>query len=91
MFSGWRRVDDLENRTIAIWTQDGIPPATPINSPQRPLLWEGLLWGTLPIGSSVLAMLLVLIPSRRSALQDLPEPAEMPAPQPAFVGGRMIS
>ncbi len=91
VFSGWRRVDDLENRTIAIWTQDGIPPATPINSPQRPLLWAGLLWGTLPIGSSVLAMLLVLIPSRRSAVQDLPEPAELPVPQPAFVEGRMIS
>jgi hypothetical protein len=57
VFSGWRKVDDLENRTIAIWTRDAVPPAVPIDSPQRPLAWEGVLWGILPIGSSVLAML----------------------------------
>jgi hypothetical protein len=91
VFSGWRRVDELENRTIAVWTQDGIPPATPINSPQRPLPWEGLLWGTLPIGSSVVAMLLVLIPARRSAEQDIPLAAK-PAPgEEALAAGRLVS
>jgi hypothetical protein len=91
VFSGWRRVDELENRTIAVWTEDGIPPATPINSPQRPLPWEGLLWGTLPIGSSVLAMLLVLIPGRRAAEQHMPEPAAPVSPQEELVVGRQIA
>jgi hypothetical protein len=65
VFGGWRRVDDLENRTITVWSKDGVPPATPINSPQKPLPWEGLLWGILPIGSSIIALLVVLIPDRR--------------------------
>lgn len=65
VFSGWRRVDDLQDRTIAVWSKDDVPPATPIDSPQRPLPWQGVLWGILPIGSSVLAMLFVLIPNRR--------------------------
>jgi hypothetical protein len=65
VFSGWRKVDDLENRTITIWTRESVPPATPIDSPQRPLAWEGVLWGILPMGSCILAMLLVLIPNRR--------------------------
>jgi hypothetical protein len=76
VFAGWRQVDDLENHTITVWSRDGTAPATPINSPQRPPAWQGLMWGTLPIGSSVLAMLLVLIPGRRPAEQELPRPSE---------------
>jgi len=91
VFGGWRRVDDLENRTIAIWAKDGVPPATPINSPQKPLPWEGLLWGTLPIASSIVAMLVVLIPDRRRAEQKAPE---VGAPRPRekdLVLGRLTS
>ena len=28
VFAGWRKVDDLEDRTISVWGKDGIPPAT---------------------------------------------------------------
>jgi hypothetical protein len=61
-FSGWRAVDDLENKTVVIWSKDGVPPATSLNAPQMPPRWQGILWGTLPFGSSILAILLVLIP-----------------------------
>jgi hypothetical protein len=96
VFGGWRRVDDLENRTITVWSKDGVAPATPIDSPQRPLPWEGLLWGILPIGSSVLAMLLVLIPDRRSLELNVPEAAAPSATAPRtsedhLVLGRLIS
>lgn len=64
-FGGWRKVDELEGNTIAIWSKDGVPPATPMNSPQIPPRWQGIMWGTLPIGSSILALLLVLIPEER--------------------------
>ncbi len=64
-FAGWRQVDDLEDRTIVIWSRDGVPPATPVNSPQMPPRWQGILWGTLPFGSSILAILVVLIPDGR--------------------------
>ncbi len=65
VFSGWRQVDDLEDKTITIWSKEDVAPATPIESQQRPHGWEGLLWGTLPIGSSLLAMILVFFPERR--------------------------
>ncbi len=61
-FAGWRPVDDLENKTVVIWSKDGVPPATPLNAPQMPPHWQGILWGTLPFGSSLLALLLVLMP-----------------------------
>jgi len=64
-FAGWRPVDNLEDKTITIWSKEGVPPATPVNAPQIPPHWQGLMWGTLPFGSSILAMLVVLIPQRR--------------------------
>ena len=92
VFSGWRRVDNVENGAIAIWAKDDVPPANPLNSPQKPLPWQGLLWGTLPIGSSVLAILLVLIPSRRRVESVVEVPAEpAPAREDHLVLGRLIS
>jgi len=64
-FAGWRQVDNLENRTIIIWSKDGVPPAMPVNAPQIPPHWQGLMWGILPFGSSLLAILVVLIPDKR--------------------------
>jgi len=64
-FAGWRPVDSLEDRTITIWSKDGIPPATPLNAPQMPPHWQGLMWGILPFGSSILALLVMLIPEKK--------------------------
>ncbi|HEY0794358.1 MAG TPA: hypothetical protein VGD64_01120 [Acidisarcina sp.] len=64
-FGGWRQVDDLDDHTISIWSKDGVPPATPMNSAQIPPHWMGLLWGTLPFGSSLLAILVVFLPEKR--------------------------
>lgn len=92
VFSGWRRVDDLEDRTIAVWSRDNVPPATPIDSPQRPQPWQGILWGILPIGSSIVALLLVLIPNKKRAEQEAKPPARPVAEAPPdLVLGRFIS
>ena len=64
-FAGWRPVDNLEDKTITVWSKDGVPPATPVNAPQIPPHWQGLMWGILPFGSSILAILVVLIPAKR--------------------------
>ncbi len=64
-FAGWRQVDELENQTITVWGKDGVPPAMPVNAPQIPPHWQGIMWGTLPFGSSILAILVVLIPVKR--------------------------
>ena len=81
-FAGWRKVDNLEDQTINVWTKDGVPPATPVNSPQMPPPWQGLMWGILPIGSSVLAMLFVLVPDRRSSTDELSEDRTDPRATP---------
>jgi hypothetical protein len=64
-FSGWRKVDQLDDNTIVVWSKDGVPPATPINAPQIPPHWQGIMWGICPFGSSILALLFVLIPEKR--------------------------
>jgi hypothetical protein len=64
-FGGWRPVDRLEDNTITVWGKDGVPPFQPVNSPQIPPHWQGLMWGILPFGSSILAILVVLIPAKR--------------------------
>ena len=89
VFGGFRKVDNLESNTISVWGKEDVPPATPINAPQIPPEWQGLLWGTLPIGSSLLAMLLVLIPERQWKKQSLTEPA--PSDDENLVLGRLVS
>ena len=75
VFAGWRKVDDLEDRTITVWSKEDVPPATPVNAPQIPPQWQGLMWGILPIGSSILAMLLVLIPEKQRDKERVVEPS----------------
>jgi hypothetical protein len=88
VFAGWRKVDDLEDKTITVWSKEDVPPATPINAPQIPPHWQGLMWGTLPICSSILAMLLALIPERRWNQRRVVQPAEA---HENFVLGRLAS
>lgn len=64
VFSGWRQVDQLENGNVTVWSMDGVPPSSPINAPERPPHWQGVMWGILPFGSSILAILVVLIPEK---------------------------
>jgi len=87
-FAGWRPVDSLEDNTIIIWSKDGVPPATPLNAPQIPPHWQGLMWGIFPIGSSIVAILVLLIPEKRR----IPAEAERPvAAEKNFVTGRLAS
>lgn len=86
-FAGWRPVDYLEDNTIAVWCNDSTPPALPMNAPQIPPRWQGLMWGILPFGSSILAMLVVLIPPRKRLVVA----THYPQPLAAFGSGRITS
>lgn len=88
-FSGWRSVDSLEDNTIAVWTKDGVPPASPIHSPRMPPAWQGLMWGTCPIGSSIVALLLLLIPEKKRRAASQVEPDLAGEENPIF--GRLVS
>jgi hypothetical protein len=69
-FSGWRKIETYNNGAITAWSKDDVPPAHPIESDAKPAPWEGLLWGTLPMGSSFLAMALVLLLPARPRLAE---------------------
>ncbi|HLJ30469.1 MAG TPA: hypothetical protein VKY85_27440 [Candidatus Angelobacter sp.] len=67
-FAGWRREEVYDRGGLDLWIKDGVPPAHPTPYGTRPTAMEGFLWGTLPIGSSIIALLLVLLlPDRRRA------------------------
>jgi len=60
-FAGWRKIETFNNGEITAWSKDDVPPAHRIYSDAIPSAFMGLLWGTLPIGVSVLAMFLELL------------------------------
>jgi hypothetical protein len=87
-FAGWRPVDHLDDDTITVWSKDGVPPAQPLNAPQMPPHWQGLMWGIFPFGSSIVALLVLLIPEKRRQ----PVEARYPAMRDGELGlGRMVS
>jgi hypothetical protein len=70
-FTGWQKIEAYDNGLVTLWTKNDVPPAHKIESDAMPSAFEGLLWGTLPIGSSFLAILLViLLPERRKVQQE---------------------
>jgi hypothetical protein len=88
-FAGWRTVDNLEDQTIKVWSKDGVPPATPVNAPQIPPHWQGVMWGTLPFGSSLLAIAVLLLPGERRKRETTRTYSVVP--EEHFVSGRMAS
>jgi hypothetical protein len=87
-FAGWRPVDYLEDQTITVWGKDGVPPATPVNALQVPPRWQGLMWGILPFGSSILAILVVLLPERK---RDELRATHSVVPEEELVSRRLVS
>lgn len=88
-FAGWRAVDSLEDNTIVVWTKNGVPPAMPLNSPEMPPAWQGLLWGTCPIGSSILAILVLLVPDKKRRAAPVSQPVLASDENSIF--GRLVS
>jgi hypothetical protein len=76
-FAGWRKTETFNNGEISAWAKDDVPPAHRIESDAIPPAWMGLLWGTLPIGISVLAMFLELL---LPATSRVPRMVESPVP-----------
>jgi hypothetical protein len=75
-FAGWRKVETYNNGDITNWSKEDVPPAHEMPSDAVPAPWEGLLWGTLPIGCSFLAILLeLLLPARHRVVETLDIPA----------------
>ena len=77
-FAGWRKTETFNNGDITTWSKDDVPPAHRIESDAIPPAWMGLMWGTIPIGISVLAMFLeILLPVRRRAPRLVESPVRL--------------
>lgn len=65
-FIGYRKTETFNNGDITAWSKDDVPPAHRMQTDAIPPAWMGLMWGTLPIGVSIVAIfLVVLLPARR--------------------------
>jgi hypothetical protein len=77
-FAGWRQAEVYDNGNVTRWTKEDVPPAKRLDfGAFMPTEMEGLMWGILPVASSLLALFLVmLVPERRRVGQTI----EFPAP-----------
>src|SRR5579864_7250098 len=77
-FAGWRQIETFNHGEITAWSKDDVPPAHRMDSDAVPPALMGLLWGTLPIGVSVLAMFLeLLLPATRRARKIIGSPVRI--------------
>ena len=72
-FAGWQKIETYNNGDITAWSKEDVPPAQKIESDAVPPAWQGLMWGTVPIGVSMLAILLtLLLPVERASVVPVP-------------------
>lgn len=85
-FAGWRRIEVYDDGAVTLWSKDDVPPARKIEYLTPPPAWHGILWGILPIGSSIFALLaILLLPERRSAAAERPVEFPAVAPEPVLL------
>jgi len=85
-FVGWRKTETFDNGEITAWSKDDVPPAHRIESDAIPPAWMGLLWGTLPVGISILAMFLTLfLPARQPVGTLVESPVPISEPERHYV------
>ncbi len=80
-FAGWRKAETYDNGNVTLWTKEDVPPAKPLEFVGfMPTATEGLMWGILPLASSLLALFLVLlVPERRRVSTTLEFPVRATA------------
>jgi hypothetical protein len=76
-FSGWRQTETYDHGLAALWTKDDAPPARTVDfGGWKPPMWQCILWGILPVGTSLLSVLVLLaLPDTRRAETTLQFPA----------------
>lgn len=57
-FSGWHRVQRLENG-IMVWEREGIPPLPEVLPRKEIPLWQRFMWGIVPMGAIGLALIVL--------------------------------
>jgi hypothetical protein len=75
-FAGWRKIETFDSGLITAWSKESVPPAHEIASDAIPTPTQDIIWGTLPMASSILAILFVaFLPERRRVAETLEFPS----------------
>ena len=82
-FAGWRQAETYDDGLITLWSKDDVPPARKLDfGTFVPPAWQGIMWGILPMLSSLLAIFAVaFLPEERRVGETIPFPA---APEPVY-------
>jgi len=84
-FAGWRPAEQYDSGLVTLWTKEDVPPAHPMGFGNPPPEWQGIMWGLLPIGSSILAIFVVLLlPDKKRRLAET-VPIDGPSTDPVFI------
>lgn len=86
-FAGWRQIENYDSGSITVWSKEDVPPARAIQSDAMPTPFEGLMWGILPMGSSILAIVLAILLPDRERLQERLVSFPVRTPEPEFAQG----
>ncbi len=79
-FAGWRPTETYDYGATTLWTKDDVPPAKPINFGNAvPPVWQGVMWGLVPMGASLFAIFIVCLPERRRRAEAIEFPASSQA------------
>ena len=86
-FAGWRQAETYDNGNVTLWTKEDVPPAKRLEFVGfMPTAIEGIMWGILPMASSLLALFLVLLlPERRRVRETLEFPSTAVSPEPVIL------
>jgi len=57
---GWKQVEVYDGGDLVVWAKEGVPPAQTMVHGLLPTHLQGILWGTLPIGSGIVALLCIV-------------------------------
>jgi hypothetical protein len=74
-FAGWLPTETYNNGSIVLWTREGVPAAKKMELGPAPPRWQGLIWGILPVATSILAIIVVVFPARKRVKDTLEFPA----------------
>lgn len=75
-FAGWRQAEVYDNGNVTVWVKDDVPPARKLDLGVTIPAWQGVMWGTLPMLSSLFAIfLIVALPERRRLAETVEFPA----------------
>jgi hypothetical protein len=75
-FAGWRKQEVYDRGNVSLWAKDGIPPAHKTFFSTPPTRLQGILWGTVPIGCSILALILAMaLPDKKRVAETLQFPS----------------